>query len=303
MRASFNSHALQKKRKQRKKCERNSTCAPAKEHENIVNQINTMSIPRVFINGSCRKINGQHVGSYAQYWGKNNDLNSKGILPCPISNQRAKLWSAIKAIEGAKKNNMSELKIISDSSYLVKSQTELNVFWKDRGYNNRKGHRIMNKDLFIKLNKISENINLTWLHVPGYAGVHGNEKAKQMSTSVLETKATCHSVGHIDAIKSSQHGNSEKNKLKNFIMTRKHLTYGNMKPILSSQVVKKHDEFLNSTSNATLSSQDNIHVDMKNETDELSSLSSESELMQYSRETCHDVFKYNFNIRRHENSH
>jgi len=127
-----------------------STCAPAREDNDIVNGINSMFMPTVFVDGSCRKMNGENVGSYAQYWGENHKFNSKGILPSPISNQRAELWAAIKAIETAKANNMTELKIISDSNYLVKSQTEWNVLWKETNFVNRKGHDIMNKDLFIQ---------------------------------------------------------------------------------------------------------------------------------------------------------
>ena len=49
----------------------------------------------------------------------------------------------------------------------------------------------------------------------------GNEQADQMAKSVLETNASCNSVGYDDEIKSYQQGDIEMNKLKHLIMTGK----------------------------------------------------------------------------------
>ncbi|RWS01320.1 hypothetical protein B4U79_13335, partial [Dinothrombium tinctorium] len=145
----------------------------------------------VFIDGACKGNGSEEAkASYACWWGPKHPLNKSGLVGSPASNQRAELTAAIVALETAVENDINALRLISDSSYLVKALNEWLPLWIKNGWKNTKGEPIANKDLFEKIYQLAMRKKLAWKHVAGHSGIRGNEEANLMATQTLDISET-----------------------------------------------------------------------------------------------------------------
>lgn len=136
----------------------------------------------VYTDGCC-SANGR-VGARAGigvYWGHNHPLNVAERLDGRQTNQRAELQAACKALEQAKERNIKKLVLYTDSKFTINGITSWVKNWKLKGWRLKSGGTIINKDDFVKLDKLNEEVDVTWLHIPGHAGYTGNEEADRLS--------------------------------------------------------------------------------------------------------------------------
>jgi ribonuclease HI len=90
------------------------------------------------------------------------------------TNQRAEILAAIEALEAL--YELTEIEIVSDSQYLVKCA---GGEWRRR----------TNKDLWERLDKASEGLDVTYRWVRGHAGNPGNERAHELVEWLLQQAA------------------------------------------------------------------------------------------------------------------
>lgn len=163
-------------------------------------------IPTVFIDGACLK-NGSSdaTSAYGIWWCDGNSLNESKTIDGHSTNQRAELIAAIRAIEQGIKQGYSHLRIVTDSQYVIKSQTEWITLWSSNGFVNSKGKPVVNSDLHQQLFELSSKLKVIWCHVNGHSGVLGNERADQLAREALCLKVNriC-SVSVDDQIRTEQ---------------------------------------------------------------------------------------------------
>lgn len=100
------------------------------------------------------------------------------------TNNRMELTAVIEAIK--KTNNQqfttNNIVIRTDSRYVINGITKWVKRWQKSGWigTNKKG--ILNKDLWVKLDKLANRKNIKWEHVHGHVGIAGNERADFIAT-------------------------------------------------------------------------------------------------------------------------
>ncbi|XP_053141919.1 ribonuclease H1 isoform X4 [Hemicordylus capensis] len=156
-----------------------TSCAPSEKKE----KMSSMGDYAVVYTDGCCSSNGRHKARAGTgvYWGPDHPLNSSDRLSGRQTNQRAEIHAACKAIEQAKTQNIKKLAIYTDSKFTIKGVTSWVPTWKANGWKTRKGQDVINKDDFERLAKLSEGMDIQWMHVPGHAGFPGNEAADRLA--------------------------------------------------------------------------------------------------------------------------
>nr|XP_060644018.1 ribonuclease H1 isoform X1 [Anolis sagrei ordinatus] len=136
----------------------------------------------VYTDGCCSS-NGRSKARAGTgvYWGPGHPLNSSERLPGRQTNQRAEIHAACKAVEQAKSQNIKKLAIYTDSKFTINGMTSWVPNWKSNGWKTKTGKEVINKEDFEKLSKLSEGMDIQWMHVPGHAGFTGNEAADRLA--------------------------------------------------------------------------------------------------------------------------
>jgi ribonuclease HI len=100
------------------------------------------------------------------------------------TNNRMELTAAIAALQHVRTVE-GEVTLYSDSTYVVRGISEWIGTWKKRGWKTVEGAPVLNRDLWEMLDRLASERGLpgavTWRHVPGHAGIHGNERADEIA--------------------------------------------------------------------------------------------------------------------------
>ena len=147
----------------------------------------------VFVDGACRN-NGQEdpQGGCGVFWGDENPLNvSEYLVGEKQTNNRAELTAAIIALVQAKHSQMKQVQISTDSKYVKEGITKWILQWKANGWKTKQKSDVLNKDLWITLDKLSSQLQLKWCWVEGHGDVAGNLKADELAKSGISSES-CH---------------------------------------------------------------------------------------------------------------
>jgi ribonuclease HI len=98
-----------------------------------------------------------------------------GAVPA-TTNNRMKLTAAIKALERIRRDETSQIKVRSDSEYLVNGMNEWLEGWKARNWRGSAGKPLKNKELWLRLNDLSKGLQISWEWVKGNSGDRANEE-------------------------------------------------------------------------------------------------------------------------------
>lgn len=148
----------------------------------------------VYIDGSCvRNGTTSATAGIGLFWGDKHPLNCSDSLTADatLTNNKAELRAAIKAIQLAGENNMQELIINSDSKYVINGITEWTQKWMENGWKTTSGEHVKNKETWMELMNMikSTNINITWQHVLAHSGNAGNEEADKLALRAAKRNA------------------------------------------------------------------------------------------------------------------
>ena len=100
------------------------------------------------------------------------------------TNNRMELTAAIKALEQIQIN--SEITIYTDSIYVKNGITEWIFKWKENKWKNTKKKPVKNKDLWIKLDILCEQNQVSWKWVKGHSTNKFNNLADQLATQAIK---------------------------------------------------------------------------------------------------------------------
>ena len=98
------------------------------------------------------------------------------------TNNRMELLAAIAALEELPEG--SEIRLVSDSQYVVKGITEWMPGWKKRA---RK--KVKNRDLWVRLDRARERHRVRWEWVRGHDGDPMNERADKLAVAESKRQA------------------------------------------------------------------------------------------------------------------
>ncbi|XP_058407844.1 ribonuclease H1 isoform X2 [Diceros bicornis minor] len=136
----------------------------------------------VYTDGCCSS-NGRRRAraGIGVYWGPGHPLNVGIRLPGRQTNQRAEIHAACKAIEQAKARSISKLVLYTDSMFTINGITNWVQGWKKNGWRTSTGKEVINKEDFMELERLTQGMDIQWMHVPGHSGFIGNEEADRLA--------------------------------------------------------------------------------------------------------------------------
>lgn len=167
------------KRRNKRLCSTSSATASADSTNDMNSDTNGVV---VYTDGCCHS-NGtdQARAGIGVYWGPNDPRNVAEPLSGRPTNNRAEIHAAIRAIMQAKYQGLQQLVIKTDSDFLIKSITKWVNKWKANGWKLATGKPVINRVDFEELDQVLNGITVTWVHVRGHQGVHGNEEADRLA--------------------------------------------------------------------------------------------------------------------------
>lgn len=144
----------------------------------------------IYTDGACPS-NGLFAGraGFGIFFSPDSPHNLSARLPGPHqTNQRAELYAVLKALEYLHANppTPADVFILTDSSYVVKGLTEWVIRWEREGWKTANRGEVVSRDLFKRAKDMKDSLGergttVELTHVPGHAGVWGNEMADKLA--------------------------------------------------------------------------------------------------------------------------
>ena len=100
------------------------------------------------------------------------------------TNNRMELMGVISALESLK--IPSNVRVTTDSNYIVKGMTEWISGWIRKGWKNSQKKDVLNRDLWERLLKASKPHEIEWVWVKGHNGHFENERCDELATCAID---------------------------------------------------------------------------------------------------------------------
>ena len=100
------------------------------------------------------------------------------------TNNRMELLAAIKGLQAL--NEPCQVKVTTDSQYVMKGITEWLAGWKRRGWIKADKAPVKNSDLWQELDKVAQKHHLEWIWTRGHSGHPENERADQLANRAID---------------------------------------------------------------------------------------------------------------------
>lgn len=100
------------------------------------------------------------------------------------TNNRMELTASLKGLEHTKKD--TNIIIYTDSSYLINGITKWLNGWKRNGWITKTKQDVLNKDLWIDIDKTVQGRHISWKYVGGHVGIVGNERCDHIATDLAD---------------------------------------------------------------------------------------------------------------------
>ena len=139
----------------------------------------------IYTDGACEPNPGS--ASWAWVAVKNNqviDTNS-GFLG-HATNNIGELTAVLQALHYCESKGINDIKIKSDSKYVVDGITKWAINWKKKGWKKSKNKPLLNKELWEELDHITEKLNVKYEWVKGHNGNAYNEHADFLARQEIE---------------------------------------------------------------------------------------------------------------------
>lgn len=117
------------------------------------------------------------------YWGPGNQLNTSMRLPGRQTNNRAEIFAAVHALRQAKKLGIKNVRLYTDSQFVINGITSWIKKWKENDWKLGTGKPVINKDDFIALDDACQGLNIDWCYVKGHANIPGNVEADKLAVA------------------------------------------------------------------------------------------------------------------------
>ena len=145
----------------------------------MTNNSNTVQI---FTDGACKGNPGPGGwGAILRYRDNEKELN--GYDP-KTTNNIMELTAVIEALKSLSRS--CTIVITTDSNYVKDGITKWIHNWKLKGWKTAARKPVKNKGLWIALDELAENHDITWKWVKGHSGHPENERADDLANEAIE---------------------------------------------------------------------------------------------------------------------
>ena len=141
-----------------------------------------MMTVEIFTDGACRGNPGPGgCGALLRYGDKERTLCGGEH---ETTNNRMELMAVIKGLSALQRS--CEVKVTSDSTYVLKGIQEWMPNWKARGWKTASKKPVKNVDLWQQLDQLVELHTIDWQWVKGHSGHTENEIADQLANRGID---------------------------------------------------------------------------------------------------------------------
>ncbi|MEL6138408.1 MAG: ribonuclease HI [Cyanobacteria bacterium J06628_6] len=176
-------------------------------------------IKALYTDGACSGNPGPGGWGAVAYF-ENGARHELGGYDAKTTNNRMEMQAAIALLEFLHAQQYGQpVTLHTDSEYLKKGITQWISGWKRKGWKNSAGKPVLNKDLWLQLDtliqqlKQQKNLQITWKYVRGHTGNEGNERCDAIARAFSHQQPIQLQTVNISASKSSQ--NPEASVIKN----------------------------------------------------------------------------------------
>ncbi len=134
----------------------------------------------IFTDGSSKGNPGP--GGWGAIVAKEDKVTELGGREDQTTNNRMELRAVIEAL----KVSAGEIKLHTDSEYIVKGITLWVKSWQKNNWKTAARKPVLNQDLWKELIEAVEGKQIDWVVVPGHAGVDANERCDQIATEFAD---------------------------------------------------------------------------------------------------------------------
>jgi ribonuclease HI len=135
----------------------------------------------IFTDGGCKGNPGP--GGYGCIIKQNGKVKELKGNQAQTTNNIMEMTAAIVALQEIK--DSSEIKLTTDSQYVVKGVTEWMKGWIRNGWNTASRQPVKNKELWQKLHDLNKQHSITWIWVKGHNGHPENERCDQLANEAI----------------------------------------------------------------------------------------------------------------------
>lgn len=148
------------------------------------------TVVEIYTDGACRGNPGPGGwGVLLRYQGKEKTLYGG---EADTTNNRMELTAVIRALEALSRT--CDIRITTDSQYVMKGVTEWMSNWKRRGWRTADRSPVKNIDLWQRLDSLLRDHQVEWQWVRGHSGHTENELADQLANRGIEELMTSQGV-------------------------------------------------------------------------------------------------------------
>ena len=140
-----------------------------------------MKTVEIFTDGGCKGNPGP--GGYGCIIKQNGDIQEiKGGHP-QTTNNIMEMTAAIVALQQIQ--DPCEIKLTTDSQYVVKGVTEWMKGWIRNGWKTASRQPVKNQELWQELHELNQRHTITWIWVKGHNGHPENERCDQLANEAI----------------------------------------------------------------------------------------------------------------------
>lgn len=141
-----------------------------------------MTPVEIYTDGACRGNPGPGGwGVLMRYEGVEKTLHGGEAR---TTNNRMELMAAIQALETL--TRPCSVDLTTDSQYVRKGITEWMAAWKRRGWKTASRQPVKNRDLWERLDTLSQRHEIRWHWVRGHTGHDGNERVDDLANRGID---------------------------------------------------------------------------------------------------------------------
>ena len=132
---------------------------------------------KIYTDGSCMSNPGN--GGWAAIININGKIKKISGNEKNTTNNRMELMAPINALKNI--NSKYPIEIFTDSKYVKNGITEWINTWVLNNWKTSKKETVKNKDLWLKLHKLNQSLNIKWNWVKAHAGNPLNEEVDMLA--------------------------------------------------------------------------------------------------------------------------
>ena len=135
----------------------------------------------LFTDGACKGNPG--VGGWGVLIQSSDSVDELKGFQEQTTNNRMELIAVIEGLKFIKQN--VNIEITTDSMYVKNGISQWISNWKRNGWKTAAKKAVKNKELWVELDELVQNLSIEWKWVKGHSGHPGNERADQLANDAI----------------------------------------------------------------------------------------------------------------------